>query len=87
VADRLRVRRPIPRLKRDEADGRADADPRVRLNLALVVSLRGRMAAAEAIAKEGRPPEEAAANVTALRKMLTRQVAAKNTSGDSAHAD
>jgi Flp pilus assembly protein TadD len=62
------------------ANSRADADPRVRLNLALVVGLRGHMAEAEAIAKEGRPPEEAAANVAYLRRMLTRQSAATSNS-------
>src|ERR1700733_9457818 len=52
------------------AYGRPDADPRVRLNLALVVGLRGHVAEAESIVKEGRPPEEAAANVTYLRHAL-----------------
>src|ERR1700723_4646043 len=51
------------------ANSRAGADPRVRLNLALVVGLRGHMAEAESLAKEGRPPEEAAANVAYLRRM------------------
>ncbi len=69
------------------ANGRQDADPRVKLNLALVVGLRGHMAEAEAIAKEGRPPEEAAANVAYLRKMLARQAAARPAPGSGAHAD
>jgi Flp pilus assembly protein TadD len=60
------------------ANGRPDADSRVKLNLALVVGLRGRMAEAESLAKEGRPPEEAAANVTYLRKMLAKQSASKS---------
>jgi Flp pilus assembly protein TadD len=59
------------------ANSRPDADSRVKLNLALVVGLRGRMAEAESLAKEGRPPEEAAANVTYLRKMLAKQSASK----------
>ncbi|MGA8901456.1 tetratricopeptide repeat protein [Bradyrhizobium sp.] len=59
------------------ANSHADADPRVRLNLALVVGLRGHMAEAESLAKEGRPPEEAAANVAYLRRMLARQANAK----------
>ena len=59
------------------ANSRTDADPRVRLNLALVVGLRGHMAEAESLAKEGRPPEEAAANVAYLRKMLAKQASAK----------
>jgi Flp pilus assembly protein TadD len=60
------------------ADGRPDADPRVRQNLALVIGLRGHMAEAENLVKEGRPPEEAAANVAYLRKMLARQANAKS---------
>jgi len=59
------------------ADGRAGADPRVRLNLALVIGLRGRMAEAETLVKEGRSPEEGAANVAALRLMLAKQAAAR----------
>jgi len=55
------------------AYGHADADPRVRQNLALVVGLQGRVAEAESILKTGRPPEEAAANVASLRRMLSRK--------------
>src|SRR5271168_1577404 len=69
------------------ANNRPDADPRVRLNLALVVGLRGHMAEAESLAKEGRPPEEAAANVAYLRRMLAKQAAAKTTPGGSARPD
>ena len=52
----------------------ADADPRVRQNLALVVGLQGRFAEAETIARADLPPDEAAANVTYLREMLARRV-------------
>jgi Flp pilus assembly protein TadD len=38
------------------------------------------MAEPAPIAKEGRPPEEAAANVAYLRRMLTRQSAATSNS-------
>ena len=69
------------------ANSRPDANPRVRLNLALVVGLRGHMAEAESLAKEGRPAEEAAANVAYLRKMLAKQSAAKATSGAAARPD
>src|SRR5450631_3535879 len=55
------------------ADVRANADPRVRQNLALVVGLQGRLAEAESIVKADRPTEEAAANVAYLRHMLSRQ--------------
>ncbi len=63
------------------------ADPRVRLNLALVVGLRGHMAEAESLAKEGRPPKEAAANVAYLRRMLAKQAASKTAPGNALHAD
>lgn len=46
------------------------ADPRVRQNLALVVGLQGRFAEAEQIAGADLPPDQAAANVAYLRKML-----------------
>src|SRR5580700_10363453 len=48
------------------------ADPRVRQNLALVVGLQGRFAEAEQIAGADLPPDQAAANVAYLRKMLAR---------------
>jgi len=69
------------------ASSQPNADARVRLNLALVVGLRGHMAEAESIAKEGRPPEEAAANVAYLRRMLSKQAAAKTVAGGPARAD
>jgi Flp pilus assembly protein TadD len=69
------------------ANSHADADPRVKLNLALVVGLRGHMAEAESLAKEGRPPEEAAANVTYLKRMLAKQAAAKTGSNGAALTD
>jgi Flp pilus assembly protein TadD len=55
------------------ANAHADADPRVRLNLALVVGLQGRMAEAESIVKADRPPDEAAANVAYLKRLLSRK--------------
>jgi Flp pilus assembly protein TadD len=66
------------------ADSHSDADPRVRINLAFVVGLEGRVAEAESIVKAGRSPEEAAANVAYLRRLLAR----KDKDGkDNAHAD
>jgi Flp pilus assembly protein TadD len=59
------------------AYGRADADPRVRQNLALVVGLRGRVAEAESIVTADRSPEEAAANVAYLRRVLSRKANAR----------
>jgi len=55
------------------AASRANADPRVRQNLALVVGLQGRFAEAETIARTELPPELAAANVAYLRQMLAQQ--------------
>ena len=55
------------------AHGRAGTDPRVRANLALVVGLQGRLAEAEKIVKADLPPEEAAANVAQLKRMLSRK--------------
>src|SRR5882757_5916914 len=55
------------------AYGNPRADGRVRQNLALVVGLQGRFAEAEAIAKGDLPADEATANVTYLREMLSRK--------------
>lgn len=55
-------------LRRATKGGRVD--PRVRQNLALVVGLQGRFAEAETIARADLPPEEAAANVAYLKRML-----------------
>ncbi len=59
------------------AYGRPDAGSRVRQNLALVVGLRGRIAEAESIVTAGLPPEEAAANVADLRRVLSRKANAR----------
>jgi Flp pilus assembly protein TadD len=50
-----------------------NADPKARQNLALVVGLQGRFPEAEKIARSDLPDEEAAANVSYLRQMLSRQ--------------
>ena len=49
------------------------ANPKVRQNLALVIGLRGRFAEAETIARADLPENEAAANVSYLRQMLSQQ--------------
>ena len=59
------------------AYGRADADPRVRQNLALAVGLQGHGAEAERILKANRPPEEAAADVAYLKRVLSRKANAR----------
>jgi len=48
------------------------ASSRVRQNLGLVVGLQGRFAEAETIVKADLPPDQAAANVTYLKEMLSR---------------
>jgi Flp pilus assembly protein TadD len=55
------------------AHSRAEADQRVRLNLALAIGLQGRLAEAENLVKADRPAEEAAANATYLRRLLSRK--------------
>src|SRR6202049_1757304 len=67
------------------AYGRADADPRVRQNLALAVGLQGHGAEAESILKANRPPEEAAADVAYLKRVLSRKANAR-TDGDNVSA-
>ena len=52
------------------ATARADADPRVRQNLALVLGLQGKYEEAERVASGDLPPDEARANVAYLREML-----------------
>jgi Flp pilus assembly protein TadD len=59
------------------ASSRPDADSRVRLNLALVVGLRGRVAEAETIVRADRPAADAAADVAYLRRMLSLKANAR----------
>jgi Flp pilus assembly protein TadD len=59
------------------AYGRANAEPRVRQNLALVVGLRGHVAEAESIMKADRPPGEAAADIIRLRRLLSLKANAR----------
>jgi Flp pilus assembly protein TadD len=55
----------------------AGTDPRIRVNLAMVVGLQGKAAEAERIAKADLPPEEAAANVASLKRLLLRNANAR----------
>jgi Flp pilus assembly protein TadD len=48
------------------------ADSRVRDNLALVLSLEGKFADAEQVARQDRSPEAAAANVASIRQMIAQ---------------
>ncbi|MBR0693127.1 tetratricopeptide repeat protein [Bradyrhizobium lablabi] len=52
---------------------RAPADTRVRTNLAVVIGLQGRQSEAENLMKADLPPEEGAANVASLKRLLARQ--------------
>jgi len=61
-----------------KAVGQANASPKVRQNLALVVGLEGRYAEAEKIASADLPPAEADANVAYLRQMLSQKDALKD---------
>ncbi|MFH1345971.1 MAG: tetratricopeptide repeat protein [Pseudomonadota bacterium] len=63
------------------ANSRPDADQRVRLNLALVVGLQGRLAEAESIVKADQPAEEAAANLADLKRLLSRKGNARADAG------
>ena len=55
------------------ASQQPNADSRVRQNLALVVGLQGRFGEAEQIASQELAPDQAAANVAYLRKLLSQQ--------------
>jgi Flp pilus assembly protein TadD len=55
------------------AVAQADADVRIRQNLALVLGLQGKFAEAEKIAASDLPPDEARANVAYLREMLKQR--------------
>ena len=63
------------------AYAKAPADQRVRANLALTVGLRGNIAEAEKIARADLPPDEAAANVTQLKRLLGRKEGARAEAG------
>jgi Flp pilus assembly protein TadD len=63
------------------AVGQANASPKVRQNLALVVGLEGRYAEAEKIASADLPESESAANVAYLRQMLSQKDSLKNNGG------
>lgn len=48
------------------------ADARVRQNLALVLSLQGKFTEAETLASQDLPPDQAAANIAAIRQMIAQ---------------
>jgi Flp pilus assembly protein TadD len=63
------------------AQNHAGSDARIRVNLAVVVGLQGRVAEAESIAKADLPPQEGAANVASLKKLLERKEGAHAEAG------
>jgi Flp pilus assembly protein TadD len=65
-----------------KAYSHSDGDPRVRMNLAVVLGLEGRQAEAEGIAKADLPVEEATANVAELKRLLARREAARGNGSD-----
>src|SRR5690348_11144656 len=52
-----------------------DKDPRVRMNLAVVLSLEGRASEAEGIVKADLPPDQANARIADLKRLLARKEA------------
>ena len=59
------------------AHSQAGTDQRIRTNLAVVVGLQGRLTEAEDLVKADLPPPEAAANVAALKQLLSRKEQAR----------
>lgn len=53
----------------------SDRDPRVRMNLAVVLGLEGHASEAEGIVKADLPPDEAAARVAELKRLLSKKEA------------
>jgi Flp pilus assembly protein TadD len=51
----------------------SDKDPRVRMNLAVVLGLEGHLDEAESLAKADLPVEQATANVTELKRLLSKK--------------
>ena len=59
-------------LRQANALPKAKTEPRLRQNLALVIGLQGRFEEASKIASEDLPPDEVAANMAYLKKMLSQ---------------
>ncbi len=66
-----------------QAAARPGADMRVRQNLALVLSLEGKYADAEAVSRRDLPPIEAADNVQSMRRMIAQSDVWKPVKGAS----
>ena len=59
-------------------------DPRVRMNLAVVLALEGRQAEAEGLLKADLPPDDATANVAELKRLVSKKEASSERSGNRA---
>jgi Flp pilus assembly protein TadD len=57
------------------AHGRSEKDPRVRMNLAVVLGLEGHIGEAEGIVKADLPPDQATAKVAELKRLLSKKEA------------
>ena len=67
-----------------KAYSHAQNDRRIRMNLAVVLGLEGRMAEAENIARANLPVDEATANVAELKRLLARKDNARASNADRA---
>ena len=65
-----------------KAHAKQDKDPRVRMNLAVVLSLEGKQAEAESIVKADLPPDEATATVAELKRLVSKKEASSERGGD-----
>jgi Flp pilus assembly protein TadD len=66
-----------------KAYAHAGNDRRIRMNLAVVLGLEGRMAEAESIARANLPVDEANADVAELKRLLNRKDNARGSSSDN----
>src|SRR5215475_2894000 len=66
------------------AHSRDAHDPRVRMNLAVVLGLEGKLPEAESLVKADLPPDDATARVAELKQLLSKKAALSEKSGDRA---
>jgi Flp pilus assembly protein TadD len=62
------------------AHNQREKDPRVRMNLAVVLSLEGKQSEAEGVVKADLPPDEATAKVAELKRLLAKKEASSERS-------
>ena len=66
------------------AHGRNEKDQRVRMNLAVVLGLEGRLPEAEGIVKAELPPDDATAKVAELKRLLSKKEASSERNAERA---